>query len=112
VNDFCTEEQILLGCIDYSLYPQINEKKFLRFLMSDTQCLEYKNKILQIKTNEGQNLNTVFKIEYSLIKSFIKGYFYAIAVNILFIVFLIFIGCGYSICGNCIFICLYPCIPL
>ena len=75
VNDFCTEEQILSGCIDYSLYPQINEKNFFRFLMSDTQCLEYKNKILQIKTNEGQNLNTVFKIEYSLIKLLIKGYF-------------------------------------
>ena len=45
VNDFCTEEQILSGCVDTYLNPNLDKQKFIRFLLDEAQCKSYELKL-------------------------------------------------------------------
>ena len=58
VNDFCSEEQILSGCIDYSLTEKMNREKFLRFLMEEDKCKHIENEIMVNNKTLSQIFNT------------------------------------------------------
>ena len=70
LNNFCTEEQILSGCHDKSLNEQQNTNLFLRFLMSDSKCKEYENKI---RNYEIKSLSEIFDINADKINNMALG---------------------------------------
>ena len=58
VNNFCTNEQISQGCENISFNKQSNSNKFIRNLMSSSECQKYIDKI---QTKE--KLNQVFNLK-------------------------------------------------
>jgi hypothetical protein len=68
VNDFCTEEQLLSGCLNISPNVLSTKKQFLRFLMSANTCNNYREKF-----NEKKNVNQIFDIHSSKVHSMATG---------------------------------------
>lgn len=68
VNDFCTEEQLLSGCLNISPNMLSNKKQFLRFLMSENTCNNYREKF-----NEKTNVKQIFDIHSSKVHSMATG---------------------------------------
>lgn len=68
VNDFCTEEQILSGCVNISPNILSNKKKFLNYVMDTSKCTQYKNSFI-----EKENTNEVFDIKAKNIHNMATG---------------------------------------
>ena len=68
VNDFCTEEQILSGCVNISPNMLSSKKKFLSYVMDTSKCTKYKNSFL-----EKENPNEVFDIKANKIHNMATG---------------------------------------
>ena len=111
VNDFCTEEQILSGCVDISLNQNLDKQKFLRFLLDGEQCRSYEYSI-----KDGKKLNEVFKLNVSGIHEMAMGLIGVVVISFAVLVLILFLSCG-AACGtlccgeNAAFI-LLPCVPV
>jgi len=112
VNDFCTEEQILSGCVDISLNQNLDKQKFLRFLLEETQCKNYET---QIKAGD-KKLNEIFKLNISGIHEMVLGLLILIIISfgVLILFFVLSCGaiCGSICCGESAILILVPCIPV
>ena len=111
VNDFCTEEQILSGCVD-TLSQNLDKQKFLRFLLEESKCINYENQI-----KEGsKKLNEVFNLNIPGIHSMLNGLLYLIIISLALLGALIFLSCGAGLgtlcCGDKALLILVPFAPL
>ena len=109
VNDFCSEEQKLLGCIDlsdFSLNIQSDKNKFLRYLIDSSKCKEYEQKI-----RATEKLNQVFDINASGIHSMATGLLVLIVVNFALVILIITVSCIVVCCGEKMILCIVfiPC---
>ena len=112
VNDFCTEEQILSGCVDIFLNQNLDKQKFLRFLLEETKCKDYESQI-----KEGnKKMNEIFKLNISGIHSMIVGLLALIIITFGVLALMLFLSCGAACgqicCGEGAFLILVPCIPV
>lgn len=79
VNDFCTEEQKLSGCVDISLNPQ-DKKYFLRTLdMEPSKCQDLIDKVKKLDPTE--KLSKIFDLKMSKIHNMILGILIIICVS-------------------------------
>ena len=97
LNDFCTEEQILSGCHEKTLNKQQNTNLFLRFLMSNTKCKEYENKI---RNYEIQSLSEIFDINAGKINNMAFGILVSTIVTMCLAFILSIIPCFFIKCDD------------
>ena len=107
LNDFCTEEQILSGCTDISFSEKINNQKFLRFLMSEKDCLEIKDNII----NNNKTLNQIFDTKIKTIHNISIGLLVVAVVNLCPLLIILSTVDLNGLCDFC-FICCIPFLPI
>jgi len=112
VNDFCTEEQILSGCVDIYSNQNLDKQKFLRFLLEESQCKSYET---QIKAGD-KKLNEVFKLNISGIHEMATGLIALVVISFAVLALILFLSCGAMCgtlcCGESAMLILVPCIPV
>lgn len=97
VNDFCTEEQKLSGCVDISLNPQ-DKKYFLRTLdMEKNKCQEYTEKIKAL--GHDDTLSQIFDLRMSKIHNMLLGILIIICVAFGLALMMTFGACFAVCCG-------------
>ena len=109
LNDFCTEEQIKSGCKDLTLNPQSNKKLFLRFLMDQGKCNEYRSKILD--TTMTENFNQVFTLNFDMIHKMALGLLILLIIALCIFGLLIISGLFSICCGEAALVILLPFMP-
>ena len=92
VNDFCTEEQLLSGCVDITVNDQFDNKKFLRNLLTNNECNQYIKDIMK-----KEKLSDVFNLNITNIHNLMLGIIVLISSSF-FALFLFAIFIGGMIC--------------
>lgn len=108
LNDFCTEEQIKSGCKDLTLNPQSNKKLFLRYLMDQGKCSEYRNSILDLTKD---NLSQVFNLKFDMIHKMTLGLLILLIIALCIFGLLIISGIFSICCGEAALVILLPFMP-
>lgn len=110
VNDFCTEEQKLSGCSEITANSLKNNKQFLRYLLAQSECDNYKNKILALK--EKETLSQVFTLNFDMIHKMALGLLILVVIGLGVLVVTIVAVLGTVCCGDCALIILLPFLPV
>lgn len=109
VNDFCTEEQRLSGCVDFSSNLLNDKKEFLRYLVEDEKCKDFQHRIIDLKDTD--TLDLAFKLNLDMVHKMALGILIIIIANFVVIGLILFVSCGSICCGEGAAVLLLPCIP-
>ena len=110
VNDFCSEEQKLSGCIDIISNLIKDKKHFLRHLIKDEKCNEYKETFKRLPDNG--KISEVFDLKLGSVHKMAKGILILVIINFAIIVLIILASCGQVCCGSCALVVLIPFLPI
>lgn len=97
LNDFCTEEQIQLGCKDSTLNQQNNPKLLLRYLKEEIKCDDYEEKILDLRNT---NLGQIFVLNFDMINKMALGLIILAIIGFAIIFVICCSACSVLCCGE------------
>ena len=109
VNDFCSEEQLLSGCVDITSNLLNNKKEFLRYLKEELTCKDYKQKLDSF--SQDTYLSQVFDLKLEPVHKMALGILIVIIINFGIVVLIFIAACGTICCGQCAFAILLPFLP-
>ena len=91
VNDFCTEEQKLSGCLDLTSNLLNDKKIFLRYLKDEANCNYYKAQISEL--SDDQTFSEVFNLNLEYVHKLALGIIIITIFNYGALIFIFLIPC-------------------